>query len=351
VLSFNQLLARAASGVDVAAVRLLQEIARRAAGPALSHLERLAKLQESARAYAAIAPAALFAQPPPLERIAERRVRRLPGGGEVIDLHWHSGYVPHEPGGRDAYLQYVENHTAYARLLRHAQPRPALVCLHGYRAGVHAFEEIAWSARWFYALGLDVALLTLPFHALRAPRSAPGPLFPSTRVGRTIEGFGQAVWDLRRLLEWLRRKGAPMAGIAGMSLGGYTAALASTVEASLDYAVLFIPLGDLTDVAVEHEALRGEQVPPWITDAGKRALALVRPLQRAPLVPGHRMLVVAAEGDRITHTATHAQKLAAHFQAPLVTFPGAHLVQLGRRVGFVAMAQLLARLGAIPPRR
>jgi pimeloyl-ACP methyl ester carboxylesterase len=172
-------------------------------------------------------------------------------------------------------------------------------------------------------------------------------MFPSGRIGRTIEGFGQAVWDLRSLLAWLRARGAPMAGVAGMSLGGYTAALAATVEPRLDYGILIIPLGDLTDVAVEHDALRGKLIPPWLAEAGKRALTLVRPLAREPLVPGDRMLIAAAEADRITLSATHARKLAQHFRAPLVTFNGAHLIQIGRRTAFAGMAKLLARRGAI----
>jgi len=242
----------------------------------------------------------------------------------------------------------VENRTACARLFRHATPRPALVCIHGYRGGVYRLEALAWQVRWLYRLGLDVALFTLPFHSLRAPpRRRATPLFPTSHVGRTIEALGQAVWDLRSLLGWLRSRGAPMAGVAGMSLGGHAAALAATVEAALDYAVLFIPLGDLTDVAVEHEALRGAEVPHQLVEAGKRALRLVRPLARAPVVPPERVLVVAAEGDRITDATTHARRLAAHFGAEMETFAGSHLLQLGRRKGFAAMARLLARRGAI----
>jgi dienelactone hydrolase len=166
------------------------------------------------------------------------------------------------------------------------------------------------------------------------------------RAGRTVEGFGQAVWDARALLRWLRERGAPRLGVAGMSHGGYSAALLSTIDATLDFAVLFIPLGDLTDVAFEHEALRGVKVPEELRAAGKRALHLVRPLARTPLLPGERMLVVAAEGDRITSTQSHAVRLAAHFRAPMVTFRGGHLLQFGRRRGLKAMEHLIrSRMG------
>jgi len=335
-----RLLKTAASGFDVAVVRFVQQFSRRRGGNGPSHADRLALLAQTVCTYQGVTPDAFFAPPPPA-RIAERPVRRLPGG-EVVDLTWESGGGPHDAVGREAYLQFEENRIAHARLLRHATPAPTIVCLHGYRAGVHRFEEVAWRARWLYsALGLDVALVTLPFHALRAPRGRFNPVFPSMRTDRTVEGFGQAVWDVRALIAWLRGRGAPRLGIAGMSLGGYTAALLATIEPRLDWVILFIPLADLTDVAVEHEALRGESIPEPVRVAGKSALRLVRPLARAPVVPGNRMLVIAAEGDRITATGTHADRLAAHFAAPLVTFPGGHLLQFGRREGLRAMESLI----------
>jgi len=335
-----------AARFDIAVVRLAQRIARGAAGSGPSHEERLAALRKTAETYRQVDPAAFYAEPPP-PAVEQQWVRPLPGGGEVIDLTWPSGWQPHDPEGREAYLRFEENRVAHARLLRHARPAPAIVCLHGYRAGVHRFEELAWNARWLYRrLGLDVALLTLPFHARRSPRGRFAPVFPSTRTGRTVEGFGQAVWDARALMRWLRERGAPRLGVAGMSMGGYTAALLATIDPRLDFAVLFIPLADLTDVAFEHEALRGAQVPEYLRAAGKAALHLVRPLARAPLVPGNRMLVAAAEADRITPAASHAQALAVHFGAPLVTFPGGHLLQFGRRIALRRMAALIrAQIG------
>src|SRR5439155_26980051 len=103
---------------------------------------------------------------------------------------------------------------------------------------------------------------------------------------------------------------------------------------------------DMTDVVVDHEAMRGTKVPRALIEAGKRSMHLVRPLARKPAIPGERVLVVAAENDRIARR-THAELLANHFGAQLVTFPGAHLLQFGRREGFAAIARFLARRGTI----
>ncbi len=353
----RDVLARAGGGFDRAVVRVAQELAKRQSSGAQDFHARLAYLDEIAAKYGALDPAAFFAAPPAPAKVTERFVRDLEGGGTVVDLEYPSGFEPRLAEQREKYLRWQENHTAHVRMFRHA-PRagasqatpPAIVCVHGYRAGTFSFEERAWAMQWLFKLGLDVTLFTLPFHALRSPAHRKGsPLFPTADVARTNEAMGQAMWDLRQLVQWLRARGAPSVGVAGMSLGGYTASLLATVEPSLAFAVPFIPLADFTDVVVEHEALRGVLVPEALIEAGKRALAMVRPLARAPVLPSERMLVIAAAADGITQTS-HADRLAAHFGAPIVHFPGAHLLQFGRREGFSAMARFLVQRGVIAPR-
>lgn len=344
-------LVEAGASFDVAVVRIAQELAKRAPSRRQDVAERLAYLRRVARDYGEIDPAEFYAKPPGLGDHGHSRVRDLERG-EVVDLSWASGWTCARDDQRARFNRWRENNTVHARWLRHRdRAAPTIVCIHGYRAGTFTFEERAFGAEWLYRLGLDVALFTLPFHALRAPAHRRGtPLFPTADVARTNEAFGQAVWDLRRLIQLMRERGAPHVGVMGMSLGGYTTALLATVESSLDFAVPYIPLSDLTDVVVEHEALRGTVVPHELIEAGKQAMALVRPLARSPAIPSERVMVVAAEGDRITRTS-HAKALAEHFGAELVTFPGAHLLQFGRREAFAAIAKFLARRAVISPRR
>jgi pimeloyl-ACP methyl ester carboxylesterase len=346
--ALRPVLVEAGAGLDVAVVRLVQRLGpRRFEEPAARH----SRLEAVAERYRATDPERFYAPPPPIEDLRVRRVRALEPVAEIVDLTWTSRWTCHDEAVRARWSQWHENSTAHVRLLRGRgpSPRPVLVCVHGYRAGAFAFEERAFAATWFHRLGLDVALFTLPFHALRAPRARTGaPLFPTGDAARNVEGFGQAIWDLRSLIGWLRAQGAPEVAAMGMSLGGYTVSLLATVEQELAFVCPFIPVADLTDVALEHEALRGQQVPDALVTAGKQAMELVRPLARRPLVPSERILVVAAEGDRITPRA-HAEALAAHFGAELVAFPGAHLLQFGRRDAFAAIARRLAALGLVAP--
>lgn len=344
-------LVEAGAGFDVAVVRIAQELAKRASSRKQDVGERKTYLERVAREYGELDRAEFFAAPPKLEHLEQSRVRDLPNG-EVVDVSWSSGWSCARDEQRERWNRYRENHTSHVRWFRHRdRVAPAIICIHGYRAGTFSFEERSFGAEWMYRLGLDVVLFTLPFHALRAPHNRRStPLFPTADVARTNEAFGQAMWDLRGLIRHLRDRGAPHVGVMGMSLGGYTTALLATVEPNLDFAIPYIPLSDLTDVVVEHEALRGTVVPKELVEVGKQAMALVRPLGRPPAIAGDRMMVVAAEGDRITRTS-HAKALAAHFGAELVTFPGAHLLQFGRREAFAAIAKFLARREVISPRK
>jgi pimeloyl-ACP methyl ester carboxylesterase len=212
--------------------------------------------------------------------------------------------------------------------------RPALICIHGYRAGFPTLDARAFGVSTLrHEQGFDVALATLPFHGARAPQGTDsGQLFLNDPL-RTIEAVVQGVSDLRRLARWLRAEGAPSVGVMGMSLGGYMAALFASIEPDLDFAVLVIPVASFADILWHRAGKRGEH------DDARAAgidLPLLRklfsphcPLHHRPLVSPRRRLVVAGEADRIV-PPQHATALAAHWQAPIEWFPGGHLAQLAR---------------------
>jgi pimeloyl-ACP methyl ester carboxylesterase len=309
--------------------------------------DRRALLHEVIQFYQSIGEG-MFAEPAPAS-VSEERRGRLPGGGEIVDLAWPSEYQPAWAAVRAHYLSFAANRRACARLFRHGDgPRPLLVLLHGYRGGQFFVEERAYPVRWLYGLGLDVALLTLPFHALRAGRAAP--VWPSANPARTNEGFAQAIFDLRALV---RRLAPPKLAVSGMSLGGYTTALLATVE-PLDFACPMIPVASFPDLFWSHGAGRPERLRAEREGITREllceAMAVHTPLARTPRVAPERMLVVSAAGDRIA-PPEHAERLAAHFGCQELRFAGGHVLQLGRGEAFRALGRKLAEAGLIERRR
>jgi pimeloyl-ACP methyl ester carboxylesterase len=291
--------------------------------------------------------ATMFPAPP---RIAPRLDRvRAAGHVTVWDATWPSAFEPHAASVRDGYLAFGNNHTARARMFLADTPRPAVLLVHGYMGGQWLIEERQWPIAWLVRKGFDVVLPVLPFHAARGDGGPPR--FPGADPRYTNEGFRQAAHDLRGLVAFLRERGAPAVGVMGMSLGGYTTSLLATVEPTLAFAVPIIPLASIADFAREQGRFTGTPAQAEHQHAAlERANWAVSPFARPPVLPPERVLVVAAEADRITPIA-HAARLAAHFGAELLTIPGGHLLQVGRGDAFRAIARFWAGLGLLPPRR
>jgi len=349
-----------ASGVDqlVAsfALRRSQRSRARSRSESLTHAERMEALVALHERHAGprftTPPEVFFGQagePGPWRRTPVRSIR----GGEIVDVRWRSGYalLAAEPDVRARYRRRRENEHAHARLWLHRdRPRPTAVLIHGYLGGTYAVEERAWPVRWMFdRLGLDLAIPALPFHG---PRGTPRrrPLFPSSDPRINVEGFRQAIWDLVTLRRALMERGAPAVGVMGMSLGGYTSALATTADPELAFAVPIIPLASVADFARDGGRLVGTPREQREQHAAlERAHAPVSPLARPARLGGERVRVVAGEADRIT-PLSHAERLADHLEAPLHVFHGGHLVQLGRDEGFREAARMLRDLGLLEPR-
>jgi dienelactone hydrolase len=291
-----------------------------------------------------------FAEPAPIDpRVARVRAISGPEPGTVVDLTWPSAFEPVHPDIRDRYLEHAANRDAAARLFLHAGPaRPAVILVHGYRCGQYRLEERIWPVQWLFERGLDVALAVLPFHAVRSDERSPK--FPGSDPRITNEGFRQAVLDLRALAGFLRGRGSEAVGLMGMSLGGYATSLASTVDERFAFAVPIIPLASIADVARAAGRFVGTPEEQRLQFEGLEAVhRVVSPFARSSRVPADRVLVLAASGDKIT-PVDHARRLAHHFNAPLETFHGGHLLQFGRADAFRAVGRMLGRLGLLARR-
>src|SRR5262249_47754072 len=183
--------------------------------------------------------------PPPPESV-EVRARKA-GGVAHEHLWFDSGYAP-DPAvpGTQRWLGYQANRTAHAWVLRHGdKPRSWILCVHGYGMGAGAVCLRAFEVEWLHRqLGLNVALPVLPMHGPRAPGRRSGAEFFGASLLNSVHAEAQSMWDLRRLLAWIRSQGAIRLGAYGLSLGGYTTALFASLEADLACAIAGIPAAD-----------------------------------------------------------------------------------------------------------
>lgn len=364
------MLTRAAAGVDrVVARALLTRNARarsRSRAESLGHDERIEALKSIRAIYDRPEhfeeatdffprPGAVAVETRPVRRmsypVSGRRARK---NAEVVDLAWPTHSTPHCADVRDRF-DHAENHAAAARLFTGARDggasaqRPAIVLVHGYRAGQFGVEERVWPISWLLRRGFDVALFVLPFHGVRAPRGR-GPMFPNSDPRVTNECLRQAMVDLRVLRSHLMSRGADEVGIMGMSLGGYTTALAATVD-PWSFAVPLIPLASFADMALRGGRFVGDdEAQSAQHEALEAAHRVVSPLARAPLVARDRIKVIAAEGDQVT-TVEQARKLADHFGVALELVPGGHILQFGRGRAFKSVGRMFAELGLGQPHR
>ncbi|HEY6560747.1 MAG TPA: YqiA/YcfP family alpha/beta fold hydrolase [Polyangiaceae bacterium] len=315
----------------------------------LGHEERLQLLAELKQLYTPEACAGYFREPRaiiPAERILKSR-----GETRVVDVSWASDYAPLLEDVAQRYTRYLENHVAAARLFVSARPRPMAILVHGYMTGQFAIEQRVWPVELLNRLGFDVALFVLPFHGVRSVASRNVPPFPGSDPRISNEGFRQAIGDLRDFMRWLRERGHRKIGVAGMSLGGYTAALAATIEPSLAFSIPIVPLASLADWARDQGRLgRYPEQSAAQHSALEAVHEVVSPLHREPLISPERMLVIAAKADRIT-PISHAMRLARHFNARLQTMPGGHLLQIGRAESFRQVGHFLVELGLAQPQR
>lgn len=315
------------------------------------------RLDEAAAFYDRAARQGRLFPEPPVPVLVERPVRGLPGG-RVVDVTWPSPYQALHPYHAELLAKVPENAVCHARWLRHDEggvgapgARPAtIICLHGWYAGQFRVEERLFAAPWLHRIGFDVVLATLPFHARRAPKRGGKPQFPSANPVRSNEGLAQAVMDLRALLAALRGRGAAAVGVTGMSLGGFTAALLATVVSDLDFLVPFLPFASLPDLLWDH-GQQGRDVSEAEAagiDRSRFAAAFraTSPVHREPRIDGGRVLIIAAENDRVA-PPEQAERLHRHFAGSrLITFHGSHLLQFGRGRALKALARFASRRGA-----
>jgi hypothetical protein len=246
-------------------------------------------------------------------------------------LSFDSGYEPHpdEPG-RERWLSYAPNRRAHAWVVRHAgPPRPWLVLIHGFQLGLPLLDFALFDPRYYAdRLGLNLVYPVLPFHGKRKVGRRSGDGFLTGDVLDAVHAEAQAMWDIRRILGWVRAQGAPAVGVHGVSLGGYQAALLAGLDGDLACAIPGIPLTDIPRALWRH-------APSLLISQGEHSgmeryavaevMRVVSPLALAPHVPRERRYIFGGIADRLV-PPDQVNDLWEHWERPrMVWYQGAHV--------------------------
>jgi hypothetical protein len=298
-------------------------------------------------------PTSYHRTPPPLDNAEVRSRRGWAMGLGYEQVGFESGFSPRtdEPGA-ERWMGYEPNRRALATIVRHPdhdQPLPWLVSVHGFAMGYPFMDFIGLrTARLHHALGFNVALPVLPLHGPRKVTRVSGEPFLSFDLMNTVHGFSQAVWDIRRLLTWIRGQGAESVTLYGVSLGAYVVSLLAGIEDGLDSVVAGIPVVDLP--ALFHEQspahVRARSIEHNIIGGpAESVFAPVSPMRFAPKVPHGGRFIFAGRGDRLANPE-HARRLWEHWERPSISwYWGSHVGYLWSRQVATFLEGSLSRTG------
>jgi pimeloyl-ACP methyl ester carboxylesterase len=241
-----------------------------------------------------------------------------------------SGFEPRsiEPAAH-RWRRGTRNDTVHVRLLRHrTAARPWVVCVHGFGMGASRFDlALLWANHFHSTLGFNVAVPVLPFHGAR--RSPGSDRLLSLDLAMTLHGITQAIWDIRRLVHWIRLIGGEAVGVYGLSLGGYLAALLAGIE-PVDCVVAGIPFIDVLALMAHHRA-PVEYADILHSEAAKNAFRVVSPLALSPQVAPSRLASFAGQSDRLIPPEHHAAFAQVWPHSPVHHYPAGHTGYLRSR--------------------
>lgn len=276
-----------------------------------------------------------FHQQPP-ELVTPQIISSQYRGRDLEYLSFTSEYEPHaHTPGRDRWLGYEGNRTAHAMLFRHDDdlPRPWLIGIHGFQMGYPFMDTLLFDPEYYHEeLGLNVILPTLPLHGKRRNGMLSGDGFLAGNVMDTLHAEAQGQWDLRRIISWVQQQDPTALGVLGFSLGGYNAALLSSLvspeEAEFGSVTAAIPLTDITQIFWRHgppHMLRYMDSLGIKQEDVTKLMQPVSPLSMPSYTPTNRRFIVAASADRIT-PPQQAIQLWHHWDRPHIGwYQGSHL--------------------------
>lgn len=276
-------------------------------------------------------PASFHVSPPPIGDL----VAKDEGFGPVRfeTLEFESGYQTLAPlPGTKRWHAMEANGRGHAYLLRHRDgPRPWVVNLHPFGGGMPVDFLFMRALRLHRRLGFNVLHPVFPLHGRRRP----DPVDPQCAILtfdflNTIHFFSQAIWDVRRLLGWVRSQGATSVSLHGMSLGAYMATLVAGLE-EVDRVVVGLGAADLPAAMLFRLGARQRHTLEEYGLFGPPVEALHRvisPVSLGCVVPRERRFIYGGVVDRFAPGGTY--QIWKQWEEPDVHwYAGGHMAGFG----------------------
>ena len=281
-------------------------------------------------------PAAYHRSPPALVGDQVEVTRGWAMGLSYERVAFDSGFEPRpgEPGG-ERWRSYAPNQRAYAAVLRHSEEAPWIVAVHGFCMGYPFMDFVGLQAASLHrTLGCNVVMPVLPLHGPRKVTRISGEPFLSFDLMNTVHGLAQSVWDIRRLVSWIRGQGGASVSLYGVSLGAYVVALLAGLDGGVQSVVAGIPVVDIPRLFHEHSPLhiRARSIEHRILGgAAEDVFRVVSPLELPGGVAPERRAIFAGHGDRLAFPE-QAEALWEHWGRPrMAWYPGNHVGYLWSR--------------------
>lgn len=278
-------------------------------------------------------------KPPPLPIMVSERFNKALDGGFAVTRQFLSNYQRYFDAEGMA-ERCLENERIPVEHWVHdpGEPRGTMILLHGFTMGTPWIDATILMASAWFERGLDVAMVTLPYHGSRSPRNArfSGQLFASPNVAQLNEAMRQAVHDVWMVTNWVRHHRPGPVGMLGLSLGGYISSLMAGLVSTPDFVIPMIPPVDLADLAWR-SFLSGKYVKPGrkiplTREEHRTVYRLHSPLTHKLKVPKEKLLIIAGRGDRVV-PPEHPHALWKHWGEPRIFwFSGSHIAPFRRQL-------------------
>jgi len=220
----------------------------------------------------------------------------------------------------------VENNTVHGRLYRCGmdwQQRPTVILVHGWDCDVSYRFQFPLLARRLCRLGVNTAMLELPYHCRRRPRAENAVRdFISNDLECVREAIQQSIADIRALVRWLRNETCPSVGLWGISLGGWLCGLAACTDDAADFAALVAPVGKISR-AIEELAFC-EPIRQAL-QSRKISLARLNLVAHRPRISPDKLLIVESKHDQFAPVETVEELWRAWGQGDIMRVNHGHI--------------------------